>query len=104
MAPAAITTYEDNTFLTSTAQVKNFSPIIANHGVKHTNAQQLIGQALKQRVDAIDPEDCEAGEEDAFFVADLGEVYRQHLRWKLHLARVKPHYGELDYSRCYEIA
>jgi ornithine decarboxylase len=26
-------------------------------------------------------------------VADLGEVYRQHLRWKLNLPRVKPFYG-----------
>jgi ornithine decarboxylase len=34
------------------------------------------------------------GEEDAFFVADLGEVYRQHLRWKKNLGRVKPHYGK----------
>jgi ornithine decarboxylase len=27
-------------------------------------------------------------------VADLGEVYRQHLRWKLNLPRVRPFYGE----------
>jgi ornithine decarboxylase len=27
-------------------------------------------------------------------VADLGDVYRQHLRWKLNLPRVKPFYGE----------
>ena len=33
--------------------------------------------------------------EDAFYVADMGEVYRQHLRWKMNLARVKPFYGML---------
>jgi hypothetical protein len=27
-------------------------------------------------------------------VADLGEVYRQHLRWKRNLPRVKPFYGK----------
>jgi ornithine decarboxylase len=97
MAPSAIINYEaENTFLTNTP-VKNLTPAIANHGVKYPTAQQLIGQALKQRVDLIDPENCEAGEEDAFFVADLGEVYRQHLRWKLNLGRVKPHYGEYPY-------
>jgi hypothetical protein len=27
-------------------------------------------------------------------VADLGEVYRQHLRWKRNLPRIKPFYGK----------
>jgi ornithine decarboxylase len=58
-----------------------------------TDTQRLIGQALKERVDQVNPETCEVGDEDAFFVADLGQVYRQHMRWKLHLPRVKPHYG-----------
>lgn len=31
--------------------------------------------------------------EDALFVADLGEVYRQHLRWKALLPRVEPFYA-----------
>lgn len=53
----------------------------------------LVGQALKQRVESIDFESCTAGEEDAFFVADLGEVYRQHLRWKMNLKRVRPFYA-----------
>ncbi|KAJ1975696.1 Ornithine decarboxylase [Dimargaris verticillata] len=33
------------------------------------------------------------GAEDAFFVADLGEVYRQYLRWQAHLPRVEPFYA-----------
>jgi ornithine decarboxylase len=57
-------------------------------------SQQLIGNALRDRVENIDHERCEAGDEDTFFVADLGEVYRQHLRWKLNLPRVKPFYGK----------
>jgi ornithine decarboxylase len=63
----------------------------SDHGF--TESQLLIGQALKHRVDQVNSDTCEAGEEDAFFVADLGQVYRQHMRWKLHLPRVKPHYG-----------
>lgn len=59
-----------------------------------TKSRELIGGALKRRVEAINADTCEAGEEDAFFVADMGDVYRQHLRWKKHLKRVKPHYGE----------
>ena len=58
------------------------------------NIDGLVKIALKERIKEIDTDACEAGEEDAFFVADMGEVYRQHLRWKMNLKRVKPHYGE----------
>jgi ornithine decarboxylase len=56
-------------------------------------SKHIVGEALKDRIDGIDHDNCEAGDEDAFFVADLGEVYRQHLRWKMSLGRVIPHYG-----------
>ncbi|KAF2481019.1 pyridoxal-dependent decarboxylase [Neohortaea acidophila] len=56
-------------------------------------ARELIGAALNKRVQGVDPHDCEAGAEDAFFVADLGEVYRQHVRWTKHLKRVTPHFA-----------
>ena len=72
---------------------KNLHPVVEDryHGV--CSPKQLIGDALRTRVESIDHEFCEPGEEDTFFVADLGEVYRQHLRWKLNLPRVKPFYG-----------
>ncbi|KAF1815932.1 hypothetical protein P152DRAFT_505663 [Eremomyces bilateralis CBS 781.70] len=53
----------------------------------------LIADALKSRIDAVDHDECIPGEEDAFFVADLGEVYRQHLRWARHLPNIHPHYA-----------
>lgn len=53
----------------------------------------ITKDALKKRIERIDTDACEAGEEDAFFVADMGEIYRQHLRWKMNLKRVRPHYG-----------
>jgi ornithine decarboxylase len=56
-------------------------------------AKHLIGDALRQRVESIDHESCDPGDEDTFFVGDLGEVYRQHMRWKKNLPRVKPFYG-----------
>ena len=57
-------------------------------------SEGLVKNALKERINVIDTDTCEAGEEDAFFVADMGDVFRQHLRWKMNLKRVKPHYGE----------
>jgi hypothetical protein len=56
-------------------------------------AQAMIGHALQTHIESIDPEVCEAGGEDAFFVADLGEIYRQHMRWKVNLPRIEPFYG-----------
>lgn len=64
----------------------------ANNGA--LRSKQLIGEALKERAESIDDDTCAPGDEDAFFVADMGHVYRQHLRWKKNLKRVKPHYGK----------
>ncbi|KAF4589629.1 ornithine decarboxylase [Ophiocordyceps camponoti-floridani] len=59
----------------------------------HDAAKQLIGEALHRRVASIDHDSCAPGDEDTFYVADLGDVYRQHLRWKKHLPRVKPFFA-----------
>ncbi|KAK3677528.1 Ornithine decarboxylase [Recurvomyces mirabilis] len=56
-------------------------------------AKEMIGAALQKHIKSVNPSECEAGEEDAFFVADIGEVYRQHMRWKKNLPRVTPHYA-----------
>ena len=73
------------------------SYVKSNHGENYglNDPQHLIGNALKNRVNNIDHDACEPGDEDTFFVADLGEVYRQHMRWKKNLPRVKPFYGKL---------
>jgi ornithine decarboxylase len=97
MAPSAITTTEQYQF-----SLKDSLQSISYHSVGSADhhgawkSKQLIGEALKSRVEAIDHDVCNVGDEDAFFVADLGEVYRQHMRWKKNLARVKPHYGEFS--------
>lgn len=31
-------------------------------------------------------------EKNAFFVADLGVVMRQHVRWRTHMAQIRPYY------------
>ncbi|RPB12914.1 hypothetical protein P167DRAFT_487228 [Morchella conica CCBAS932] len=75
---------------TPSASKRRFSSV--NNNTKPL-AQALISQALQTRINSIDPDECEAGVEDAFFVADLGEVYRQHMRWKINLPRVEPFYA-----------
>jgi ornithine decarboxylase len=96
MSPSATETIETRPSLTSIHsyfECSKDSYIENNHGVN--TPKKLIGEALKERVERIDHDACDAGDEDAFFVADLGEVYRQHMRWKLNLPRVKPFYGKL---------
>ncbi len=101
MSPTAIQSLETIPSLTSVHSFFEFSKNIYNehhnHGVN--TPKKLIGDALKERIESIDHDVCEAGEEDTFFVADLGEVYRQHMRWKLNLPRVKPFYGETPLLR-----
>ena len=71
---------------------------LTNHGelgLHQTRAasKRLVLDILKKRVSSIDVQNCRPGEEDPFYVADLGEIYRQHIRWKMNLGRVKPFYG-----------
>lgn len=96
MAPSAITTIEESY---ATLSLKSCDTPITNLELQKTQhngvriAKEMIGKALKERAANIDEDTCEPGDEDAFFVADMGDVYRQHLRWKKHLKRVKPHYA-----------
>jgi ornithine decarboxylase len=95
MSPSAIATISSTTSLTriNSYVESTKGTYLELNGAN--NPKQLIGAALKDRVENIDHDICEPGDEDTFFVADLGEVYRQHMRWKLNLPRVKPFYGRL---------
>ncbi|KAF3906327.1 hypothetical protein ABW20_dc0103644 [Dactylellina cionopaga] len=89
---------------TSTATVKQMpgpslvaQPAASAHpyydGSENAASKALVANALACRVKSINIDKCEAGGEDAFFVGDLGEIYRQHLRWKLNLPRIEPFYA-----------
>ncbi|KAK6836838.1 Ornithine decarboxylase [Apiospora arundinis] len=95
MATATIEQFAPVTFSnnnhTLTQVKKDF--FLDNHQNGAVLGKHLIGDALRRRVESIDHESCEPGDEDTFFVGDLGEVYRQHMRWKKNLPRVKPFYA-----------
>jgi len=88
MAPAALGTSPIASKLSP--QQRRFSQ---SNACTRSLAQGMIGHALQTHIESIDPDECEAGGEDAFFVADLGEIYRQHMRWKVNLPRIEPFYG-----------
>jgi ornithine decarboxylase len=93
MAPFALTAIETDLGVTNIQSIVDKTLYVEHNG--GDTPKELIENALKRRVEDIDHEACGPGDEDAFFVADLGEVYRQHMRWKLNLPRVKPFYGKL---------
>lgn len=93
MAPSALTTTTEEHATVHLHGESFIDYAQVRDGVTYGNT--LIQDALKGRIRDIDTDGCSPGEEDAFFVADMGEVYRQHLRWKMNLKRVKPHYGQL---------
>lgn len=101
MSPSAIETFDTQPILTNIHSYyeKTKSSYVENNNNNHgaNNPKKLIGDALKERIETIDHDACEPGDEDAFFVADLGEVYRQHMRWKKNLPRVKPFYGKQEF-------
>lgn len=87
MAPASLAT---SPLSKLSPQQRRFSQ--ANATTKNL-AHSMIFHALQSHIENIDPDKCEAGGEDAFFVCDLGEIYRQHMRWKVNLPRIEPFYG-----------
>ncbi|KAI7895727.1 ornithine decarboxylase [Mucor mucedo] len=52
-----------------------------------------VCEVTKQRLEAITNQQWESDQENAFFVGDLGEVFRQHLRWKSLLPRIEPFFA-----------
>jgi len=98
MAPSATDTIIQ--YAPNDHQEKSFNfDINTKNGKEY--GKDLTKARLRERVESVDTDTCNAGEEDAFFVADMGEVYRQHLRWKMNLKRVKPHYG---LSSCFNVS
>lgn len=102
MAPSVLSV--DDTYTTNNYHPHCKDPVVTNpttdHGVISLSVPQslaapkeLVLDQLRNRVATVDMARCEPGDEDAFYVADMGEIYRQHMRWKMNLSRVKPFYG-----------
>jgi ornithine decarboxylase len=98
MAPTACVSPTDVCIIKNDLNSRDPLVQVSKHGDEllqsGLTAKELVLDVLKKRAAEVDTDRCEAGEEDAFYVADMGEVYRQHMRWKMNLGRVKPFYGQ----------
>ncbi|KAH3675157.1 hypothetical protein WICMUC_002813 [Wickerhamomyces mucosus] len=61
--------------------------------IETENSKQLISKALFDQVTSINHDTCEPGDEDPFFVCDLGKVERLYYTWIKSLPRVHPYYA-----------
>ncbi|CAN3374103.1 ornithine decarboxylase [Diutina rugosa] len=55
-------------------------------------ASTAVAKALYKQIQ-VDHEVCDAGDEDSFFVCDLGEIRRAFAQWQHQLPMVKPYYA-----------
>lgn len=98
MAPTACVSPADVCTIKNDLNSRDLLGQVSKHGDEllqsGLTAKEAVLDVLKKRAAEVDTDRCDPGEEDAFYVADMGEVYRQHMRWKMNLGRVKPFYGE----------
>lgn len=97
MAPTACVSRADVCTIKNDLNSRDLLGQVSKHGddllQSGLTAKESVLHVLKKRAAEVDTDRCEPGEEDAFYVADMGEVYRQHMRWKMNLGRVKPFYA-----------
>ncbi|KAL9039246.1 MAG: hypothetical protein Q9214_004957 [Letrouitia sp. 1 TL-2023] len=79
MAPSRLMDTEDNSLKVGSPPVNGFS------------FEEFTKETLKRLLQTAHSGPGEEGEE-SFFMADMGEVYRQYLRWNRHLPMVQPYY------------
>ena len=68
-------------------------PLSKQGQLPHQQSHHKIFAALKEKIDSINHETCDAGDENSFFVCDLGEISRLRNYWTQILPRVTPFYA-----------
>ncbi|KAI5961243.1 SPE1 [Candida pseudojiufengensis] len=86
-----MTTIIENT--TNTNIIENEKLIDLNYQKPNIHETSIIGKALIDHITKIDHEECEAGDEDSFFVCDLNQIIKNVEIWKTFLPRIQPHYA-----------
>jgi ornithine decarboxylase len=68
------------------------------HNVEYrkSSPEELVNLAIEGNIARIAKRSLVGGDE-SFFVADLGQVTRQHRRWTQNLPGIRPYYGKYPY-------
>lgn len=79
--------------LTPPPEDDDFAVPVHKTSLGHKLFRGSPAQQFKATLSDIDLDACEAEGENAFFVADLAEVYRQYVRWRRELPQIIPFYA-----------
>lgn len=71
--------------------------IIHATGYRNPSPDELVDLAIESHIARIAKRSVVGGDE-SFFIADLGQILRQHRRWTQHMPAVRPYYGILPHS------
>lgn len=64
---------------------------------------ELAKFVIQARLALLSNDSGRVEDDEPFFVADLGQVYRQHQRWTRSLSAVQPFYGLYGLLCCFFI-
>jgi ornithine decarboxylase len=57
-----------------------------------------VEEIALEKIQSNSSQKWDTDQENAFFIGDLGEVFRQHLRWKALLPRIEPFFGKFRFK------
>ena len=88
--------------VTVTTLIREFRKIMVSNtsmeklkrpGAAAFSPDQLATFVIQARLAMLNHDSGRVEDDEPFFVADLGQVYRQHQRWTQYLPSVQPFYG-----------
>ena len=67
----------------------------SQEGYRKPSPEELVDLVIERHAARVSKHSLSGGDE-SFFVADLGQVERQHRRWTQSLPKVRPYYGTFN--------
>lgn len=68
------------------------SKVIHATGYRNLPPDELVDLAIESHIARIVKRSL-VGSDESFFIADLGQVLRQHRRWTQNMPGIRPYYG-----------
>lgn len=66
--------------------------IIHSTGYRNSSPDELVDLAIESHIARILKRSLVGGDE-SFYIADLGQILRQHRRWTQNMPGIRPYYG-----------
>lgn len=83
--------------LSAPSEAVTTGKIIHATGYRNLSPDELVDLAIESHIVHIVKRSVVGGDE-SFFIADLGQILRQHRRWTQHMSSIRPYYGIAPHS------